>query len=414
MKIGQFAKKFQVSTATVRYYIELGLIIPIKEGAQFKFDQKNIEDMEFILMLKSFNFNLKDIMPALSIKRLTKFKDPKANEIYKAMLNEKKNDLNNQISDLNNAINQINKQINLVGDLIIEDCNKVSGVPVKMLGYFACPHCGNTLTLNNTTISNGCIISGIMQCPCNYSAKILDGILFADEGENINVPDYSDGGLVKDLSFDLINVQIKSYRWMIKNLSTRDLNEKLFITTDRFAGGFFTENSALLPKNNIYIFVYNSIAALKHLKKRIDAMNLGLDILYILSDTFELPIKENSVDFFIDDLSTSNFLFFHDFYPIEKLYKYLSDRAYIIGSLFLYNKSVRTIKNIIADYTTADVEKLCSIEKYKDALERHQFSLTKLCSLESIENPGEGVEFSFHKKGDKLLLYNYIATKKQL
>ena len=49
MRIGAFAKKNNISFDTVRHYIELGLILPVKEhGGQYQFDnicQENIEEI---------------------------------------------------------------------------------------------------------------------------------------------------------------------------------------------------------------------------------------------------------------------------------------------------------------------------------------------------------------------------------
>ncbi|MFP3415761.1 MerR family DNA-binding transcriptional regulator, partial [Bacillus sp. SIMBA_074] len=39
MKIGAFAKQFDVSIDTVRYYIDLGLLVPVKQKTQYEMNQ---------------------------------------------------------------------------------------------------------------------------------------------------------------------------------------------------------------------------------------------------------------------------------------------------------------------------------------------------------------------------------------
>ena len=44
MKIGEFARKYNVSKNTVRYYVEHGLLIP-ESGLQYQFGKQDEEDM---------------------------------------------------------------------------------------------------------------------------------------------------------------------------------------------------------------------------------------------------------------------------------------------------------------------------------------------------------------------------------
>ncbi|WP_052343547.1 MerR family transcriptional regulator [Bacillus massiliigorillae] len=88
MKIGSFAKLFNVSIDTIRYYIEIGLIVPEKKGTQFHMNESCINDMELIVELKALQFSLKEIQKFLSYKRLTINIDV---SYYQRMLLEKKN-----------------------------------------------------------------------------------------------------------------------------------------------------------------------------------------------------------------------------------------------------------------------------------------------------------------------------------
>ncbi|MDZ7671924.1 MAG: MerR family transcriptional regulator [Halanaerobiales bacterium] len=39
MKISEFSNKYNISNDTVRYYMELNLIVPIKKGKHYYFDK---------------------------------------------------------------------------------------------------------------------------------------------------------------------------------------------------------------------------------------------------------------------------------------------------------------------------------------------------------------------------------------
>ncbi|EOR25937.1 Methyltransferase [Clostridium sartagoforme AAU1] len=61
MRIGEFSKRNKVSIETVRHYIDLGLIIPYKNGAQYEFNEKCQKEIESILELKALGFTLNEI-----------------------------------------------------------------------------------------------------------------------------------------------------------------------------------------------------------------------------------------------------------------------------------------------------------------------------------------------------------------
>lgn len=64
LKIGDFAKIFDISIKTVRYYESVGLIIPayidIYTGYRY-FNEENIKRMEEIISLKELGFSLEEI-----------------------------------------------------------------------------------------------------------------------------------------------------------------------------------------------------------------------------------------------------------------------------------------------------------------------------------------------------------------
>lgn len=69
MKIGEFAKKFDTSVSTVRHYINLGLLVPEKDGFQYCFEDDDCREMEIITTMKNAGFKLSELNKYLSIFR---------------------------------------------------------------------------------------------------------------------------------------------------------------------------------------------------------------------------------------------------------------------------------------------------------------------------------------------------------
>ena len=90
IKIGDFAKIFDVTTKTIRHYEKLGLLVPalvdIYSGYRY-FDEENIKRMKEILTLKKLGFSLDEIKY---------FSEEK--------IRSKIEDYENEISDINNKI----------------------------------------------------------------------------------------------------------------------------------------------------------------------------------------------------------------------------------------------------------------------------------------------------------------------
>lgn len=83
IKIGDFAKIFDVSTKTIRHYEKVGLLVPaqvdIYSGYRY-FDEENVKRMNEILALKNLGFSLEEIKYFSDEKIKSKIKDYK-NEI---------------------------------------------------------------------------------------------------------------------------------------------------------------------------------------------------------------------------------------------------------------------------------------------------------------------------------------------
>ncbi|MBQ9012566.1 MAG: MerR family transcriptional regulator [Bacilli bacterium] len=107
LSIGEFSNICKVSTKTLRYYAEIGLILPDEinnENGYRYYSIEQLETMLFIKRLKSYNFSLEEI------KIILKSEELKEEKLYSYLLKKQK-EINKQMKELNNTLEQINKEI---------------------------------------------------------------------------------------------------------------------------------------------------------------------------------------------------------------------------------------------------------------------------------------------------------------
>ena len=107
LSIGEFSKICQVSTKTLRYYAEIGLILPNEinyENGYRYYSIEQLETMLFIKRLKGYNFSLEQIKVILQSEE---FKDEK---LYLSLI-EKRKEIDKQVNELNMILEQLNNDI---------------------------------------------------------------------------------------------------------------------------------------------------------------------------------------------------------------------------------------------------------------------------------------------------------------
>lgn len=107
LSIGEFSKICSVSTKTLRYYAEIGLIIPDEINPENGYRYYSIDQLErmlFINRLKSYNFSLDEIKTILESNKL---QDKK---LYISLMKKKK-EMERQVQEYNQILNQLNDDI---------------------------------------------------------------------------------------------------------------------------------------------------------------------------------------------------------------------------------------------------------------------------------------------------------------
>lgn len=107
LPIGEFSNICKVSTKTLRYYAEIGLILPVEinpENGYRYYSVEQLETMLFINRLKSYNFSLEEIKTILKSEELLEEK------LYLA-LTKKKKEIEKQVQEFKKTLEQLNNDI---------------------------------------------------------------------------------------------------------------------------------------------------------------------------------------------------------------------------------------------------------------------------------------------------------------
>lgn len=107
LSIGEFSNICKVSTKTLRYYAEIGLILPEEINPENGYRYYSIEQLEtmlFINRLKSYNFSLEEIKAILSTE------DLQDEKLYAALQNKKK-EIEKQVQEYEKTMEQLNDDL---------------------------------------------------------------------------------------------------------------------------------------------------------------------------------------------------------------------------------------------------------------------------------------------------------------
>ena len=406
MKIGTFAKSFHVSNDTVRYYIELGLLLPDKKNTQYQMNQSCLDDMAFIAKLKNLHFSLQEIQKILSYQRVTNFMDHEDMDYYNTLLIDKKNQLIQKKNELSRAIQLIEKSVHT--SYPASNKENLTGVPLAFVNILYCPKCHIPLEMKDVSINNNSIQKGCLTCTCGYEAVIEEGIIItANLYETSPYPSYFyDIQTIKEMNHGMINLFEKSNLWFQKALKNLDLKNKLIVETNIDA--FVT-----LPKyiDNIdlsasYVFSGYSLAMLKKVRKRIEGINPLLNVLYIVNSDLNLPLKPDSIDVFVDSLTSSDFSLLNPQFPMHILKNRFHSDSIIVGGYSYYDSSSKSLKNISSLYPDSHQHIL-----YPNYLEENllvnEFQITQSENIGYCTDPGPF--FDYHVKDEKFHMLMYLA-----
>lgn len=403
MKIGAFAKQFEVSIDTVRYYIELGLLIPEKRKTQYVMNQTCLEDMAFISELKTMNFSLQEIHQILSYKRITNFTEDNDIHYFVNLLVEKKARLAGELHQMVQTIQRIDRKIWESVPAPVHDSEK--GMPLSFVSFLYCPKCRVSLTVTDASIQKSSIFTGKLLCSCGYQATMDDGIVITP---NVQTSPYHsciyDEEIIKEWSPNLISLTEKGSLLMYKELSRHDLRHKLIVETNVDIFVFLPKYLPLLDPQAQYVFCGHTLEMMKRLKKRVEYSRPDASVLYIVNSDLHLPLRPKSIDFFIDSFSFNQFSLLNRKLPVPILEPCLHADSKILGTYMFFPSPSKSLKKIQEMYPNPH-PKAYALDFLEENLGGKEAKCFQIEQVGQINNPGS--YFIYHAENEKAYLYTY-------
>ncbi|MBQ9015632.1 MAG: MerR family transcriptional regulator [Firmicutes bacterium] len=414
MKTGQFSARYNLTPNGIRYYIEQGLLTPKKKGHQYDFDEECVQQMEEIQQLKQMHYSLGEISRIFHVNGLIQHTlNADARSKYNRIFLTKISELEGTIAELRHCID-ILKQSTLPTDEVAS--NFIAGLPVSCISMLTCPHCGQTLDFSDAEIRSNKIISGHVTCSCGYSLDITDGILISD---------YEDPGqmhiewsnllnLLSEYSTEYLNLEANSYYLLKTSIlqecgkNDRETISGTIFTSGGYAGDFICKYHGLFDSSCTFIIADQSLDVLQYIKDKIGRLNDRFKIIYICDNAFHLPLRNGLIDFFLDDYSSSEFVFYNPDYPIEKIRPLLKDGALCGGVYTYYSHSAKTLATIKREYPNTNIP-LFYLDTFKRRMTSNGVQIEENHLVGSTSSPGIGASFDYHSEGDLLYFYTYFG-----
>lgn len=336
MRIGEFARKNEVSIETVRYYMELGLIVPLKKGGHYVFEQNCQKYMTAVMLYKSMGFTLQEIKKIFHFTALSRLHSNSERAYYKAFFSSNLERINTEIDRLVSARQLVEDALE---SFDVEDASKKSviGLPLKMLELLVCPKCRGGLKLGSGVVEENKVVSGSLKCACGSTYEIKEGILLIDPVyEETSYSDESDIRVeyFKSTSAEYIEKIFIAGAWL--GAVMENLNEGMCILEPGIGLGYaLSQIINYLPKQCLYIGVDHNMNRLKVLKAYFEKSRMDFDLVLIASDFMSIPLKDNLVDVVMDMSGSSNRAFDSDTFLLHDINHLIKERALLYGLYIL-------------------------------------------------------------------------------
>lgn len=410
MKIGDFAKKYDLNITTIRYYIQKALLTPEQRNNQYVFTRSCVEEMERILKYKSYNLTLEEIEQIFFLEKISGGKSEKVSQTISGIFEKKYLEIQEEIKVLEKSITKLKKEAEILSAPAPEDTEDIKkGIPIQFIPDFCCPNCHKTLDLNSVVISDSMITEGLLQCSCGYEASIDGGIILSSghtEDSPFKVFDNicSVESLADEHSNSLRMLIDKAYLWLYHNIQNTE--NAANILAGPFTANFLLRYGDRLSKDQTVIIIDPSVNKLKTIRKYLN--DFDFQTVFIAGDMSHIPVKPEWADIYIDDFSTTNSLFTYG----KGVYKYISGlikrsgtAAGIFGDYKQAHKSLQQIQKIHPEFSSEKT----NMNTLKGGLSMNKINLTE----EKVigKTSGNTQHFPYNIPGEQLSIVGYTAVK---
>lgn len=106
--IGELTREFKVTTRTLRYYEDQGLIVPFRRGRTRLYTQLDRYRLQWILRAKRLNFSLAEIASLLTITSASLENEDEVEKVL-AEVREKRDDLKQMRRDIDDSLHELER-----------------------------------------------------------------------------------------------------------------------------------------------------------------------------------------------------------------------------------------------------------------------------------------------------------------
>lgn len=332
MRIGAFAKKNDISVETIRYYMELGLIVPVKKGGHYDFSGNCQKNLDKVKSFKSMGFTLQEIRKVFQFSALSRLHSTEEKAYY---LSYFRNNLARIEAEMQRLISAKALVEGTLNDMDYSETKPQSiiGVPLNALPLLCCPSCKSDLMLKSGRVAENKIIEGELGCGCGMVYRIDDGILEIDP---IHIDmDFSDDMDMRVEYFESTSDEYieKIYiagRWMENVLL--DFSEPKVILEPGIGSGYaLGQGMNSIPQGSLYFAVDHNLNRLKEIRDYFSRSVLGFDLVLIGADFLSTPLKNKCVDVVLDMSGSSNRAFDSSEFLLKEMNHFVKDDASLYG-----------------------------------------------------------------------------------
>lgn len=410
MKISKISSQTGVPIDTIRYYISLGLLNPVRRNNQYVFSEADVDDILQIQRLKDMRFSLKEIETVIRFGRTSNWIEPDIMRKYSAMLRKKKEELIQEQKSLQTSITLLSDELYRISQSQNFSWES-AGVPLRALPLLICPKCGARLRIEQAFFAPQGIMDGTLACDCGYTAEIDCGII---KTGNLYTGDHDSPDLERNLYNTLSSDFLKMYQqcssYLLEQLQHMDLTDKV-ILEGCINGYFFLYNHFCeLPKNCLYVIVDKYPEMLLMYKQLIDRLGLELDVLYIADNDLDLPLAPQCVDICVDFFNCSEWAFYHQETFPQSMRRLMAPDSQVVGSYMEVDQFSKSMKNFYEKYPESGpnlhiFQGICQDWK----AQRFQMRWELLGAIKKTQN---SYSFTCHVDGDDLRFYVYHAQRR--
>ncbi|HCX65214.1 MAG TPA: hypothetical protein DHN33_08395 [Eubacteriaceae bacterium] len=338
MRIGEFSKKHDISIDSIRYYIDIGLLVSNKTNGQYKFSESDSKDMLKIMELKNLEFPLAEIKRILAIQRLCGTNTQVCQESYLACLESKKAEIENELKRFETMKHRLEAKIKELAENQ-QAGGMPLGFPLGSLPDLSCPDCKKELTVENGNIVKNTLIEGSVHCDCGYRATIEEGIYIYEPAVRTK---YVNGKrmptkeeFLASSTYEHVNFLYKGMRALIEEVNRYDKQPKYIVELENCVGFFLMQYIKYLPVNTTYVMIDYDLERIRRIKKDLEKYQDHRKFIFFCCDYTNIPLKENTIDLAVDYLMSEKYRDEEKKLLVQQIHPLIKESGKYIASYFV-------------------------------------------------------------------------------